>query len=79
MPVPPQIVIVPPKFPPAFARIKQHAIRLFRGQWRTPVAPVCDCQTHRPNLGVTARPGTGTTSRPDSGTTARPCTCSGGE
>lgn len=54
----------------------------------------CDCQTHRPNTGitfrpgggtttrpsagVTTRPGTGTTTRPSTGITVRPCTCSGG-
>jgi hypothetical protein len=95
MPVPPQIVIVPPKIVPLFSRIKQHAARLFRGgQVRTPVVAICDCETHRPNLGttarpgmgmtarpssgITARPGSGVTARPDTGTTSRPCTCGGG-
>jgi hypothetical protein len=71
-PIPPQIVIPPPPYPPFFARLKQHAARIFRGKSQTPLPAVCDCQTHRPNLGVTARPSTGTTSRPASGTTARP-------
>lgn len=54
----------------------------------------CDCQTHRPNTGITFRPGGGTTTRPSAGVTTRPgsgtitrpstgitvrpCTCSGG-
>lgn len=79
MPVPAQIVIVAPKFPPLFSRIKQHAARIFRGATRTPVVAVCDCDTHRPNVGVTLRPGAaGMTARPDGGATTRPCTCSGG-
>lgn len=44
MPVPAQVVIVAPKFPPLFSRIKQHAVRIFRGGTRTvaqtPEAPV---------------------------------------
>jgi hypothetical protein len=75
MPVPQQVVIVPPAYVPVLARFKRRIAGLFRGQTVTPVAEVCDCTTHRPNLGTTARPGSGMTVRPDSGTTARPCSC----
>jgi hypothetical protein len=76
MPVPAQVVIVPPKMVPLFTRLKQHAARIFRGESRAVLPPVCDCTTHRPNLGTTSRPGSGiTAARPDSGTTARPCSC----
>jgi hypothetical protein len=44
-----------------------------------PLPPMdCDCQTHRPFIGVTTRPGSGITGRPSSGITVRPCTCNGG-
>jgi hypothetical protein len=75
MPVPPQVVIVPPKMVPLFTRLKQHAARIFRAESRAVLPPVCDCVTHRPNLGTTSRPSSGITARPDSGTTARPCSC----
>jgi hypothetical protein len=75
MPVPPQVVIVPPKMVPLFTRLKQHAVRIFRGESRAVLPPVCDCVTHRPNLGTTSRPSSGITARPDSGTTSRPCSC----
>jgi hypothetical protein len=77
MPVPPQVVIVPPAYVPVLARFKRRLGLLFRGQAVTPVAAVCDCTTHRPNLGTTSRPSSGMTARPDSGTTSRPCSCNG--
>jgi hypothetical protein len=75
MPVPPQVVIVPPKMVPLFTRLKQHAARIFRGESRAVLPPVCDCVTHRPNLGTTSRSSSGTTAQPNSGTTSRPCSC----
>lgn len=75
MPVPPQVIIVPPAYVPVLARFKRRLGLLFRGQSVTPVAAVCDCTTHRPNLGTTSRPSSGMTARPDSGTTSRPCSC----
>jgi len=75
MPVPPQIVIPPPPYAPVFARLKKKLVGLFRPSVATPLAAVCDCTTHRPNLGTTSRPGSGITARPNSGTTSRPCSC----
>jgi hypothetical protein len=75
MPVPPQVIIVPPAFVPVFSRFKRRLGLLFRGQSVTPLAAVCDCTTHRPNLGTTSRSSSGTTARANSGTTSRPCSC----
>jgi hypothetical protein len=60
---------------PLFTRLKQHAARIFRGESRAVLPPVCDCVTHRPNLGTTSRSSSGTTAQPNSGTTSRPCSC----
>lgn len=38
-PVAPQVLVVAPKQVPLFARVKQHAIRLARGKFRTPQVP----------------------------------------
>lgn len=75
MPVPPQIVIPPPPYAPVFSRLKKRLLGFVRPSTVTPVGEVCDCTTHRPNLGTTNRPGSGMTARPDSGTTGRPCSC----
>lgn len=77
-PVPPQVIIVPPAYPPVFSRMKRRILGLIRGRASTPVGNACDCETHRPNAGITLRPGPGITVRPDGGTTSRPCTCQGG-
>lgn len=75
-PVPPQIVIPPPPYPPQAVRSKRQlwAIRrrrLTSEGWLVGVS--ASCTTRRPNLGITSRPGAGTTTRPNTGTTEPPC------
>lgn len=75
--VPPQVVVVPPAYPPLPARGKQRMWSLRRRRaglegWMVGAAPN-PCVTPRPNTGTTGRPGSGITSRPDTGVTDDPC------
>jgi hypothetical protein len=82
--VPPQVVVVPPAYPPQSVRAKKTlwGIRHRRAPldgWI--VSEAHSCETVRPSTGVTARPTSGTTAynaattaRPNTGTTARPNT-----
>lgn len=81
--VPPQVIVIPPAYPPSPARSRKKPWPFRRRAAAPPpqVPTAHSCTTTRPNTGITARPGSGTTayntaatSRPDTGTTARPDT-----
>jgi hypothetical protein len=74
--VPPQIIVVPPAYPPQPVRGRRKLFGLRRrraGVDAAMVAGVHVCETPRPNTGSTPRPSTGTTAHA-TGTTARPGT-----